>query len=355
MKLHNIFLEQTSSDLRAVPTSPSSVVQLDDPNYKGKRRGDNLEKPNPDLRAVPTSPSSVVQLDDPNYKGRRRGEFNDWPLDTHQTLMVVELVSAFFPPIGTAISVAAGLTNAALYAKEGDNYEAGLGLMFSVIPLIGPIVNKIPGLKTWSKEALITLGNKIKLNQNLTKVEKLIADELILHKDFIKTEVNKLIVKGKDKILRSPLDAGTKQIIINTAEKGGDLTKLGAKLGAKLGTKLINKGGKVVKILGPAVGGYVAYNKLYGIVQSDTPKSVAEKMGYDWNDIKTKFYSSNSSEDNLKLKNALLSGWKPDEIVPEKFKTKGYKEFENIFINKTVELPGYEGENLKKYNELVGD
>ena len=317
MKLHNIFLEQTSSDLRAVPTSPSSVVQLDDPNYKGKRRG----------------------------------EFNDWPLDTHTTLEVVELVSVFFPPIGTVISVAAGLVNAGLYAKEGDNYSAGLGLMFSIIPAIGPIVNKIPGLKTWSKEALITLGNKIKLNQNLTKIEKLLADELALNKDFIKTEVNKLIVKGKDKILRSPLDAGTKQIILNTAEKGGDL----AKLGGKIINKTLKTTSKISKELAPGVAGYIAYDKLYGIVQSDTPKSVTEKMGYDWNDIKTIFHSSNSLEDNLKLKSALLSGWTPKHKIPEKFKTNSYKKFETIFNNKSIELPKFDGEDLKKYNELVGD
>lgn len=124
MKLHNIFLEQTSSDLRAVPTSPSSVVQLDDPNYKGPRRGDDI------LNQIPSLEN----------------------LDAHDALVAVGLVAMFFPPIGTAISVAAGLANAGLYAKEGDNYSAGLNVMFSVLPLIGPVLKKIPGLETWSKK-----------------------------------------------------------------------------------------------------------------------------------------------------------------------------------------------------------
>ncbi len=300
MKLHTIFLEQTinkpqpvsdPSTLRAVPTSPSSVVQLDDPNYKGKRRGDEI--------------SNFIETFD---------------LDTHEALEVVGLVAIFFPPIGTAISVAAGLVNAGLYAKEGDNYSAGLNLMFSTLPLIGPIVNKIPGLKTWSKKALITLGEKIKLKQALTKGEKLLADQLILNKDFIKTEVNNLIVKSKDKILKSALDGRTKQFIIKTAEKGGDLVKAGTKITGNVTTT-----GASILIPGEIM--VSGYDKLYGIVQSDTPRSVAEKMGYDWEELKDEFGSSNTPEDNIKLKNALLTGWNPSEDeVPKIYRTELYAE-----------------------------
>jgi len=80
MKLHTIFLEQTinkpqpvsdPSTLRAVPTSPSSVVQLDDPNYKGKRRGDEI--------------SNFIETFD---------------LDTHEALEVVGLVAIFSHQLG---------------------------------------------------------------------------------------------------------------------------------------------------------------------------------------------------------------------------------------------------------------
>jgi hypothetical protein len=128
------------------------------------------------------------------------------------------------------------------------------------------------------------------------------------------------------------LNDKVKQTVINTAKVGGDLTKIGLKI---VGGTL--KGGKnlvvgTTKVIAPAVGTILAYDKLYGIIQSDSPKIVVEKMGLDWEETKSEFGSSGSVEDNLKLKNALLSGWKLGQEVPEKYQTNLYKsEKKNIF------------------------
>jgi hypothetical protein len=311
LKLYNLFLEQSPNDLRAVSTPPSGVVQLDDPNYKGPRRGVFIA-------------------------------------DKHTGMEILGMGSLFLGPIGLLVGAGIGLIDAAMYAEEGEGYDAGLTAVFSLLPVIGPIINKIPGIKTLGKNGMSSLIKKIKGGDKLTKIEKEVIDGIEKNKNFITQEYNKFLTnvinKNKDKILNSKLNDKVKQTVINTAKVGGDLTKIGLKIvgGTLKGGKNLVVGG--TKVIAPAVGTILAYDKLYGIIQSDSPKIVVEKMGLDWEETKSEFGSSGSVEDNLKLKNALLSGWKPGQEVPEKFQTKKYT------TKKEIESDSLNGINEKEYN-----
>jgi hypothetical protein len=322
LSLHSLFLEQDKS----MPFDPDS------PWATGKAGG---------VLGGKVSPTELVKGAEKASKSRTELMSS---LDPHTTLEILAIATAFIPVVGLVTSTAIGLADAALYAKEGDNYNAGLMATFSVLPLIGPIITKIPGVKTLGKESMSKLIKKINLKQKLTSFEKKVAEEISMNKDFVINQYNKyvgnLINKGKDKIIKSKfLDNATKQNILKTSEVGGKLTDLGLKIVS--GT--LKGGGNVVvkttKALVPPIASVVAtekgYEKLYGIVQSDTPKIVAEKMGYDFNELKSIFGSSGSPEDNLKLKTALLSGWKPEKEIPEKYQTKTYKE---MFTNKMIDV-----------------
>jgi hypothetical protein len=145
-----------------------------------------------------------------------------------------------------------------------------------------------------------------KVAQGVKNVQFLPAEIQLVN--FLKKN-NVQIVKSANKNIQSKLVKNKKAPAILNAIKGG--TKIGLELGA-----------------------YSAVSDVYGgtyqSIQSDTPKVIAQKMGYEWDYIKDAFMSSGSAEDNLKLKKALQMGWKPGDEIPESLQTNLFKsELEN--------------------------
>ena len=97
----------------------------------------------------------------------------------------------FIPVIGPFLAMGFGLGDAALYAKEGDKTSAGISAAFSLLPGIGAIAKKIPGIKQLGKEGMEQLGKKVvgKEAGALTKTEKEVLDGIGKNQKIIQREV----------------------------------------------------------------------------------------------------------------------------------------------------------------------
>ena len=113
-------------------------------------------------------------------------------LSPHTILAITEIGSAFIPVIGPIISMGIGAADAALYYKEGDKNSAALAAVFSVLPGLGSVVTKIPGIKTLGQKGMAKLASKIvKGEKTFTPLEAQVAKQIESESQLIKSEVKK--------------------------------------------------------------------------------------------------------------------------------------------------------------------
>lgn len=284
-------------------------------------------KYNPKLTLSEQKPDNLMmgQSDNPIYTGKAGGAMNlssaelskgaevaskqmtqlrkDLGLDNPHTWLTIGQIAVFLiPGIGTAIALGINLgidaVDTAMYWNEGDKEMAGLSALFALMPF----VSEIPGVQQFSKNLIKSTKDKlIKVAQGIKNIS--FTPQEIKLANFMKTNAQQIT------------NVGSKKIKLNLS-KNAKAPKL---------LSVIKAGGKFSAELGAY--DYVAnqYHNIYQSVQSDTPKAIAEKMGYDWEEIKMSFMSSGSSSDNLKLKMALEQGWKPGDEIPENLQTDKFK------------------------------
>lgn len=119
-------------------------------------------------------------------------------LDPHTVATILQIGTAFIPVAGPFISASIGLADAALYYKEGDNNSAGLTAAFSMLPFVGSVVSKIPGVKQLGSKGMAALSNKISGGANLTKAEIELANAIKRYTPQIKDELSKMAPKIKN-------------------------------------------------------------------------------------------------------------------------------------------------------------
>lgn len=111
-------------------------------------------------------------------------------LDPHTVMTVLGIGTAFIPVAGPFISMAIGLADSALYYDEGDKKTAGITAALSMLPFVGSVVSKIPGVKQLGAKGMAALASKLsKGSKGLTKVELEIANAINANKDLIKQEL----------------------------------------------------------------------------------------------------------------------------------------------------------------------
>ena len=118
-------------------------------------------------------------------------------LDPHTLATIGAIGTAFIPVIGPFLSAALGASDAALYYKEGDKKSAGITAAFSMLPLLGPIVSKIPGLKQLGSKGMAALASKIGKGEALTKAEIELTNAIKNFQPQIQQELSKSAPKLK--------------------------------------------------------------------------------------------------------------------------------------------------------------
>jgi hypothetical protein len=226
-------------------------------------------------------------------------------IDPHVALPILGIAVAFVPLIGPFLSAGVGLADAALYEKEGDTKTAGMVAMFSLLPGVGSLIPKIPGIKQLGAKGMAALAPKLtKGGSQLTKIESEvvqgISDNLPLVQQELNTYVKKVATEGAKKVANPT----TGQVLTNLAKQG-----------------VVG----VTRAVAPFVAAGAAYSKGYDTVQSNTPRIKAEKEGLEWEFVRTTFGSSGSQQDNVLLTKAWDKGWRPGIIVPKEFRTQKYQ------------------------------
>lgn len=221
-------------------------------------------------------------------------------LDPHTKNTILAMGAAFIPVVGPIISAGIGLYDAKLYWDNGEKKEAGLVALFSILPGIGGLAGKM-GLGKWTSKALIEIAKKIGMGSKLSQTEIQVINRITQNRKLIETELAKL---GEEGTLQAAKELAKKQIVKTTA---------------------INTAKTLGKEFGKFAVTGAAYSKGYDYVKSDDPKVKVSKEGMNWAFVKDAFGSSGSKEDNEKLNLSWDAGWRPGQIVPEKFQLQKYK------------------------------
>lgn len=239
-------------------------------------------------------------------------------IDPHSQLVIASIATAFIPLIGPFISSGLMLADAALYASEGDTKNAGLNFMFALLPGVGSVIRKIPVIDRLGKKGMQVLSNKLINNTRLSQIESEVINSIKNNKEFIYQELSKYISQTAKNAAKRTKDVVLKNKLSEIAKKGlqytGKAVAKTTKVGAKLATSIT-----------PYVAADYAYNKTYDKLQSNTPEIETKNDEWNWSTLKLAFGSSGSAEENIMLQKAYREGWRPGDVVPEKFRTELYK------------------------------
>jgi hypothetical protein len=144
-----------------------------------------------------------------------------WSKGNHNVNTILAIGTAFIPIIGPFLSAGIGLMDAAQYYQEGSKTEAGVAAFFSLLPGLGKVVQKIPGITQLGQKGMAALGSKIVNKQALTKVEQEIINFIGINIDLVRNEANNSIksmaAKGLNKVGNNPT---TKKIVNSAATTG---------------------------------------------------------------------------------------------------------------------------------------
>jgi len=293
------------------PNNPQAEFRVDRSNkYQGLVTKNKSPKIDPYLH--------IIDRERKREKAEQSEDIiNYYKQNAHTINTVLQIATAFIPLVGPFISAGIGLADAKRYYDEGDTKTAGLVGVFSCIPGVGGLANKL-GLTKWTSKALSEIGKKISFSQKLSPLETQVANTIAKNKQLIQSEMAKIGASA-------------------TIKTGAEMARATLKKQAK--KQLIKNTTKTLAGYG-AVG--AGYSKGYDYVQRNTPKTKAEKEKIDWEFVKNSFGSSGSKEDNVLLNNAWNGGWRPGTAVPKQFQTALYQKENNE-----------EQENLKKLEAMI--
>ena len=168
----------------------------------------------------------------------------------HEVNTVLAIGAFFIPFVGPAISTGIGLADAGQYYKEGDTKMAGMVGMFSILPGVGTVVSKIPGVKTLGAKGMTALAKKLTLGSKITNPTEIeVVTQIAKYKDLIKAEMGKI---GKD----ATIAAARKGVQRNIVKKN-------------VANKAVGIGGSVIGYGGLGVAYSMGYDKLTGKPKQD--------------------------------------------------------------------------------------
>ena len=148
--------------------------------------------------------------------------------DQHTANMVFGIASAFIPVIGPFISAGIGLSDAALYYKEGDTKTAGMIAMFSLLPGIGAIANRIPVIRQLGVKGMSALASKLSKGQKITDpIELQVINGIVKNVDLIKSSLNTQVKTLAQQASTKPLSSVIKSGLSKLGKEGLKLIGLG--------------------------------------------------------------------------------------------------------------------------------
>ena len=143
--------------------------------------------------------------------------------NAHTVNTVLQIGTAFIPIIGPFISAGIGLADAGIYYNSGDTKKAGLVAILSLLPGVGSIVSKIPGVAQLGQKGMTALATKLGTNGTLTATETAVVDGLAKNAALVQQESSNLVQKLAQKAVQS--NAKANPIIQKVAKVGINAVK----------------------------------------------------------------------------------------------------------------------------------
>ena len=259
--------------------------------------------------------------------------------DPHVYLPILEIglwLATPVCPVCPFLAVGVGMADATVYAKEGDYATGGLVAALSILPGLGSIVKKIPGVKSLGKEGMRNLATKV---TSMSKGQKVTL-----------TNTEKTVVAAlKDPTIQKAIKpAVQQQVKKNSAKVLANKT-----LVQKYGPKFVNTMKDLTTMGVVGVGGYKS-GQAYAESGAAGPKALLKAKGYEmnketWAELKKSFGSSGSGKDGELLTQAIKSGWEPGMEIPKEFRTQTFKD--NMASASESELSDEDSDAL--YNKLM--
>ena len=302
------------------------------------------------------------------YYPEKWKEKNDDSVDTHVILFAVA-VGVFAIPLLLAaagasatviaaaglgaqiVSTAADTADAIVYLQEGDLEMAGLSAIFAVLPFV-------PNLSRYGKNLIKDAVTKESKGLQLTKQEAEVISELN------KKETGQQIEAAAEDIAKSKKTPDIETAIIKGKSKIKTILKTGGESVSKLSKT------KTAEFLSVLAGFYLVgqgYSKAVESYKKSKRTSLdiyntllkAGKLKLSWEDLKWKFGSSGSKEDNEKLGAALLDGY-TDENSDEwlyshpEYRTQNWNQTWLPVIEKEIQQKK-DVDLVKSYNDAKSD
>lgn len=159
-------------------------------------------------------------------------------IDPHTRNLVLGIASAFIPVVGPFIAAGIGLYDAKQYYDEGDTKTAGLMAMFSILPGVGSIIAKIPGVKQLGAKGMTALATKLSKGVKITNPTEIeIVNAIGKNRQLIQQELNKSAKelsiraaknKVKNQIVKQNIGKGASKLVKGTAKIGAGVVGYGA-------------------------------------------------------------------------------------------------------------------------------
>jgi hypothetical protein len=177
-------------------------------------------------------------------------------INPHTRNTILSIASLFIPYVGVYVSAGIMAYDAKQYYDEGDTKTAGLMLMFSLLPVVGPTIGKaIPGIAKLGTSGMSSLAAKVRIGSkalNPTEIE--VLEGIAKNRQLIQAEMEKSAKEISIKAARN--QAQNKIVKTNITKK--------------------------VKNAGKAIAGYtaagVAYDKTYDAVERSKEEENLRKL-----------------------------------------------------------------------------
>jgi hypothetical protein len=160
----------------------------------------------------------------------------------HKINSLFAIGAAFFPVIGPLVSTITSLADAKQYYDEGDNVSAGVVGAFSLLPFVGPLLPKIPGLKQLGQKGMANLAAKLAKGTPITDATELaVINGLKTNDRFVKSSLSDYVKTLAQQGISKTTNNATKSQLTRIAKKGME----------EVGTEVASN--KVIDVIKPIV------------------------------------------------------------------------------------------------------
>jgi hypothetical protein len=363
IKLKEFKSKNQSAFIKQSMVSPQGFVPTNMDNYQ-QELSDYTQK----YQKSQNDSLTVLNYNLALYYPEKWKENHDDSIDTHVILFAVA-VGVFAIPLLLAaagasatviaaaglgaqiVSTAADTADAIVYLQEGDLEMAGLSAIFAVLPFV-------PNLSRYGKNLIKNAVTKESKGLRLTKQESEVISELN------KKETGKQIEAAAEDMAKSKK---TPEVDVAIGEGKSKIKTIW-----KTGGEAVSKASKTktAELLGTLAGFYLVGQGYHKAVESykkskrtslDIYNTLLKsgKLKLSWEDLKWKFGSSGSKEDNEKLGAALLDGY-TDENSDEwlyshpEYRTQNWNQTWLPVIEKEIQQKK-DVDLVKSYNDAKSD